>query len=250
MGGIVNYASTASTNNQYDINFILNLITRINYIELLKTLSPIGLFSIYLCFKHKENVRIKHNLLRILFISIPYLGIQFIVRDNIGFHYAAFISSLLFAFSVITFKNLDKDVSSKILNSILIISILVSIGNYTKYFNIFFNNDKSCKITHRLSSPILNSIETSNDYSILASGALAPHLISTKRIVYQSKVFSRVQDHYKVLAVNRYGDFYPSTKEDYENLISRCKGKASKIIQDNQEAFIAEGNFTKDCIFK
>jgi hypothetical protein len=245
MGAIVNYA------NQSDSSIsLIKLISRIDYLELLKVISPIGLFSIYLCFKKIKNQIYKDHLIRLILILLPYLGIQFIVRDNISFHYASFVSILLFTFSIVIMNNSFSEISLKMRCTFLFISFLICMGNYTKYIKVFSNHEKSCSIHHHFSSPLKEISVDKKNPTILASGAIAPHLISKMTSVYQYKAFSTILDSYDYMAFNRYGDFHPSLKEEHERIISNCKKEASLILIDNEEAYIARGPFKKDCLFQ
>jgi hypothetical protein len=219
-------------------SYPIHLLNQINFFDVIKVMGAPIFVTLYLQIKYKVN---QNFIIPFFLFLFSYICMQLMTTKTMGFHHASVVSIVCGCYSLMLFGSLKSYLNKYYIKIMVFITVLISMGIYTKDIKILSEYIKSNHVDIDLSKAI-----NPNDI-VLSSGALAPHLISPQYKIFQFKAFSKDQDYYTVLAFNKFGDYHPSNLQTHLNLIELCRKYSNYIILENADYFIGRGTFPLSC---
>ena len=128
-------------------------------------------------------------------------------------------------------------------------------GTYTKQVKFLLSiKTPKCKLHQQKSveSKIIKKTikELPKSKKILATGGVIPYILMPDKKVYHFRGFSKAQENYDILLVERNGsgDTFPASMEQVNNLYEKCKKYAKETYLNSKWYYFASGNFPQNCL--
>jgi hypothetical protein len=237
------------------ITYLMQRFTQFNYLNWLKIYLP---FFIPIIWIVKNRVRsLSHNLFAAIALTSPLFLLHFLT-SKFYFHYnIVFIGPLIGCLMCQNFFNDFKE-AKKLFALTCILFLITSSSHYTKYTQFLFNLKKTdkCVVSPNqqvASQQVVNYLaQIDTSLKVFASGGIIPKAMRSSLLIYHIRgLYYPVLDFdILLLEKNNSGDSYPLTKNDVNDIISRCRPLVQDLIFDNEFYFLAKGQFTHSCLEK
>ena len=231
--------------------YLMDTVNQFEFVSFFKLLYPffIPFFILSRSWKREKSISVY---VAILSFGTPLFLMHFFA-NKINFHYGAQFVAILLPFVLFDFVPLVFQ-RRKVLIISTLIFYLSSASVYTKIFkSVFLDKVSQCRIddgkiksTEELSK-VMNNIP--KEEFVLSTGGVLPWFIHPDRRYLQLSIFSKPQDFYRYLLIEKEKNgVYPLTRKAIDSILIKCKPYVDEVLFNDDYFIFQKGKFTEECL--